>query len=178
MNGNVLIRLIRARDWYAIVELESAAYAELGLSEGREVLESRAQISPETCLVLEIDGRAVGYLLALPYPAGRHPDLHKSESTAFASRNLHLHDLVVSRPLRGRGMAQRLLEHVAGTARALGYEQLSLVAVGDSERFWSARGFTVRPGAVTTGGYDSTAVYMSAPVPLHAPRSSSPYESG
>ncbi|WP_330239245.1 GNAT family N-acetyltransferase [Streptomyces sp. NBC_00525] len=177
MNGDVLIRPAGDRDWDAIADMEAAAYGELGLSEGREALRSRAEVSPETCFVLEADGRAVGYLLALPYPAGRYPDLRQSETTAFVSRNLHLHDLVVAPPFRGGGMARRLLEHVAGTARTHGYEQLSLVAVGDSEGFWSSCGFTAHPRPVTAGGYGSTAVYMSAPVPVHGPRPSPPHES-
>ncbi|MEI7033353.1 GNAT family N-acetyltransferase [Streptomyces pratensis] len=178
MSGDVLVRPVADRDWDAIVEMESAAYTGLGLSEGREALRSRAAASPETCFVLEAGGQAAGYVLALPYPADRYPDLRHSETAAFASPNLHLHDLVVSLPYRGEGMARRLLDHVAGTAHSLGYEQLSLVAVGDSERFWSSQGFTARPGGLTADGYGATAVYMSAPLPVPAPRSSPPHESG
>ncbi|WP_245600685.1 GNAT family N-acetyltransferase [Streptomyces sulphureus] len=169
VSNDSLIRRIQARDWDSIVEMEFSAYAELGLSEGREMLRSRAQLSPETCFVLEADGRAAGYLLAFPYPPDRYPDLRREAAAAFPSRNLHLHDLVVAAPLRRRGMARRLLGHAVRTAKYLGYEQLSLVAVGGSEKFWMSRGLTPRLGAVTTGGYDSHAVYMSAPLPIHVP---------
>lgn len=169
MSNDSLIRPIQARDWDSIVELEFGAYAGLGLSEGRKILRSRARLSPETCFVLEADGRAAGYLLTFPYPPDRCPDLRQEAATAFPSRNLHLHDLVVAASLRHRGMARRLLGHLVRTAKYLGYEQLSLVAVGGSERFWTTRGFTPRLGVVTTGGYDSDAVYMLAPLPAHAP---------
>ncbi|MFE2596816.1 GNAT family N-acetyltransferase [Streptomyces sp. NPDC059396] len=171
MSDDVLIRPIGADDWDSIVAMESRAYAELGLSEGRKVLRSRAEVSPETSFVLEAAGRAVGYLLALPYPADRYPDLRRAEETGFTSRNLHLHDIVVAAAYRRRGMARQLLDHLVGTALSCGYEQLSLVAVGGSERFWSARGFTAHPEVVASGSYSSTAVYMSTPLPIaSAPR--------
>ncbi|MEU4179362.1 GNAT family N-acetyltransferase [Streptomyces sp. NPDC026589] len=156
--------------------MESAAYAELGLSEGLDALRSRARVSPGTCFVVEADDRIAGYLLALPYPADRYPGLRESETTAFASPNLHLHDLVVSSPFRGRGLARRLLDHLVATARNLGFEQLSLVAVGNSRAFWSHQGFTTRPDVVTTG-YDPLAVYMSLALAAPTPRSSPPTES-
>lgn len=177
MTDDVLIRPVGAGDWGAVVAMESAAYTELGLSEGLDALRSRARVSPGTCFVVEADGRIAGYLLALPYPADRYPDLRESETTAFASPNLHLHDLVVSSPFRGRGLARRLLDHLVATARDLGFEQLSLIAVGNSRAFWSYQGFTARPDVVTTGGYDLSAVYMSIAVTALAPRSSPSTES-
>ncbi|MFJ9034297.1 GNAT family N-acetyltransferase [Streptomyces sp. NPDC102274] len=164
MSDDILMRPIRSGDWDAIVAMEYHTYADLGLSEGREVLRSRAAVSPETCFALEDDSQVAGYLLALPYPADHYPDLRQVETTSFTTRNLHLHDIVVAVTHRRRGMAQRLLKHAIGTARSAGYEQLSLVAVGGSEGFWSARGFTAHPGVVASGSYDPTAVYMCAPL--------------
>ncbi|MFI1486975.1 GNAT family N-acetyltransferase [Streptomyces sp. NPDC020747] len=172
MTDVVHVRHITEGDWDGIVAIESRAYAGLGLSEGRAALRSRAEISPSTCFVLDVGSGPAGYLLALPYPAFRYPDLERTEETAApphpvpgpGSGNLHLHDIVVAEGLRGRGLGQRLLHHFTLTARSRGYERISLIAVGRSDTFWSARGYTTHPG-VSPGGYGADAVYMSKAVP-------------
>ncbi|MEU5289654.1 GNAT family N-acetyltransferase [Streptomyces umbrinus] len=170
MTDVVHIRHITEADWDGIVAIESRAYAGLGLSEGRAALRSRAEISPGTCFVLDVGSGPAGYLLALPYPALRYPDLERAEEAVVpphpspATRNIHLHDIVVEEGLRGRGLSQRLLHHFTLTARSRGYERISLIAVGRSDTFWSARGYTAHPG-ITPGGYGANAVYMSKAVP-------------
>ncbi|WPO75356.1 GNAT family N-acetyltransferase [Streptomyces sp. KN37] len=170
-HDEIRIRHIADRDWDGIVALESRAYSRLGLSEGRAALKSKAHASPATCYALDLGGRLAGYLLALPYPESAYPDLCATIETrpALPSRNLHLHDIVVAPDLRHRGLARHLLHHLTAAARSHGYERLSLVAVGGSETFWAARGFT--PGHVSPAGYGPTAVYMSKAVPAGpAPR--------
>ncbi|MFI1675751.1 MULTISPECIES: GNAT family N-acetyltransferase [unclassified Streptomyces] len=174
MTEAVRIRRIADGDWPGIVALESRAYAPLGLSEGREALESRAGASPGTCFALDLGRQLAGYLLALPYPESAYPELDGPErGPTLASRNLHLHDIVVAEHLRHRGLARHLLRHLMATARAHGYEQISLVAVGGSETFWAGRGFTAHAGPPPSG-YGPTAVYMSrttrpATVPAREP---------
>lgn len=164
-SGTIRIRPIAEDDWETIVALESDTYTGLGLCEGPTALRSRADASPGTCFVLEIDGEPAGYLLALPYPAGRYPDLEQPEESGFSSHNLHLHDIVIAPAHRRRGRASHLVEHLYRTARSQGYERISLVAVGGSEPFWSVRGFTVDPGAAACGTYQPGAVYMSRSIP-------------
>ncbi|CAM5562619.1 GNAT family N-acetyltransferase [Streptomyces violaceorubidus] len=168
MTDTVRVRLLADGDWDAVVALERDAYTGLGLSEGRAALESRAAASPDTCFVVDVGARTAGYLLALPYPPHRFPDLTRREAEAargaFEPGNLHLHDIVVSPGLRRRGLARQLLHRLTATARARGDERISLVAVGGTERFWSARGFTAEPGVVPVGAYGDGAVYMSRPV--------------
>ncbi|MEU7312891.1 GNAT family N-acetyltransferase [Streptomyces sp. NPDC007083] len=156
-------------DWDAIAALERDAYGGIGLCEGRAALQARASASPATCFTLDLGPRTVGYVLALPYPAFRYPGLERAEETSrsvpSAEGNLHLHDIVVARPLRRRGLAQHLLRHLGRLARARGDERISLVSVGGSEGFWSARGFVPHPRIVPAGsGYGAGAVYMSKPV--------------
>jgi GNAT superfamily N-acetyltransferase len=165
MTAGIAVRHVAEGDWAQIVALESRTYAPLGLSEEPSALRSRARSSPATCFVLDAGGgRLAGYLLALPYPASAYPDLARGEATVFRSRNLHLHDLVIAEELRGRGLGRRLLRHLTATARSSGYEEISLVAVGGSDTFWAANGFTVRGGAVPAEGYGVNPVYMSRPV--------------
>ncbi|WP_161968665.1 GNAT family N-acetyltransferase [Streptomyces orinoci] len=164
------IRPVAETDWDGIAALEAGAYTPLGLTEGPAALRAKAAVSPGTCFVLHTGHRLAGYLLALPYPAFRYPGLAEEEEPAATARtaggNLHLHDLVIAPGLRRRGMAQRLLTRLGATARSAGYRRISLVAVGDSQRFWSARGFAAHPGIVAPGSYGAGAVYMSKRVPM------------
>ena len=164
MGYDVRIRHISDADWTGIVALEASAYTDSALSEGRAALESRAHASPATCFVLDFEQRMAGYLLALPYPMFRYPDLSRAEEIAFRSRNLHLHDLVIAEGLRGRGLAKRLLQHLTATAGPRMYERISLVAVGGSEAFWSANGYIAHRGVALPASYGTNAVYMSKAV--------------
>ncbi|HEY3870801.1 MAG TPA: GNAT family N-acetyltransferase [Actinocrinis sp.] len=161
IGDGVRIRHIAADDWDEIAALEAETYRDSGLSEGRAALESRAQASPATCFVLDLGTRIAGYVLTLPYPPYQYPDLHEPERGAFASRNLHLHDLVIGADRRGRGMARLLLDHLTAAVRAAGYEQISLVAVGGSDTFWSAQGYGALPEVALPESYGPKAIYMS-----------------
>ncbi|MGW2229709.1 GNAT family N-acetyltransferase [Streptomyces formicae] len=167
MRHEVRVRHIVDADWTGITELEARAYTGLGLSEGRAALESRMRASPDTCFVLDIGPRLAGYLLALPYAEHEYPDLRRTEAegAAAVSRNLHLHDVVIAEDLRHQGLARHLVGHLMETARAHGYERISLIAVGGSDTFWSARGFTAREGEAAPAGYGPGAVYMHRAVP-------------
>ncbi|WP_329137641.1 GNAT family N-acetyltransferase [Streptomyces sp. NBC_01476] len=165
MNHPVRIRRIAEEDWDAIVALEAGAYTALGLCEGRPALEAKVRASPATCFALDHGRRLAGYLLALPYPGSESPALTSREEVVFHSRNLHLHDLVIARDLRGRGLGKALVRHLTAGARQLGYEQISLVAVGGSHTFWAAIGFTARREVVNSPGYGPGSVYMSMSLP-------------
>ncbi|MFB8036202.1 GNAT family N-acetyltransferase [Streptomyces sp. NPDC056004] len=158
------IRLLREEDWDEVVALEERAYAESGLSEGREVLRSRHRASPSTCFVLERAGGFGGYLLALPYPLFRCPDLSLAEEGAVRGSNLHLHDLVIAERARGRGLAHRMQQHLEGTGRTVGYRTLSLVAVHGSQVLWTALGYRARPEIGLPASYGAEAVYMTKPL--------------
>ncbi|MFR9798785.1 GNAT family N-acetyltransferase [Streptomyces sp. MS06] len=165
MDGTVRVRHLAEEDWPSVTALEARAYAGSGLSEGPDALRSRAAASPETCFVLDRDRQVAGYLLALPYPPSRYPDPERPEERGFRSRNLHLHDVVVAERHRGQGLAGRLLARLTRTAAARGYERISLVAVGRSAAFWSARGFSAHPEVEVCPGYGDHAQYMSQATP-------------
>ncbi|MEV8441873.1 GNAT family N-acetyltransferase [Actinosynnema sp. NPDC051121] len=155
------IRPIDADDWCAIVDLEADAYSGTGHSETRTALESRARSSPATSFVLDVGESVRGYLIALPYPRFRFPELDRVEETVFRSSNLHLHDISIAKEIRGRGWAKRLLRHLTDTARSTGYEQISLVAVGGTTGFWSAHGYRAHPEVSLSRTYGPDAIYMS-----------------
>ncbi len=161
---DVRIRRIAEDDWPRIAALEAEVYASASLSEGVEALRSRGRVSPGTCFVLEAGDRVAGYVLALPYPRFRYPDLSRPEERAYDSRNLHLHDLVIADDLRGRGLGSRLLRRLTVTAARSSFERISLVAVGGTGGFWSGHGFAPEPAVELHGEYGDGAVYMSCPV--------------
>lgn len=169
MTEEIRVRPIAAGDWDAITALESRAYGPLGLSEGRPALESRVRASPRTCFALDVGRQLAGYLLALPYPESEYPELRGTErGPARPTGNLHLHDIVVAEHLRHRGLARHLLRRLTATARSLGYDRISLIAVGGSETFWAGRGFVPRRGGPPPAGYGPTAVYMARAIPASA----------
>ncbi|MFD3734439.1 GNAT family N-acetyltransferase [Streptomyces sp. NPDC058632] len=165
MPAGLRVRTLTEGDWPRVAALEAEVYAPAGLSEGREALESRGRSSPATCFVLETGDRIAGYVLALPYPPSRYPDLERPEEESFTSSpHLHLHDLVVADDLRGRGLGSRLVRHLTATARQR-YEEVSLVAVGGTENFWARHGFRPDRRVELPASYGENAVYMSSPVP-------------
>ncbi|MER5398583.1 GNAT family N-acetyltransferase [Streptomyces sp. NPDC002599] len=162
------IRLFREEDWDEVVALEERTYAASGLSEGREALRSRHRASPSTCFVLEHSGGFGGYLLALPYPLFRCPDLSLAEEGAAQESNgggnLHTHDLAIVERARGRGLVRRMQRHLEETGRAARYRTLSLVAVRGSEALWSRLGYRARPEIGLPASYGAEAVYMAKPL--------------
>ncbi|GAA1940070.1 GNAT family N-acetyltransferase [Kitasatospora viridis] len=164
MNGEFLIRQLVDDDWDAVVELEHGAYAADGLSEGREALQSRARYSPGTCFVLEQRGTVRGYLLSLPYPPLRCPDLAEAEAAGFESGNLHVHDLVLAEDLRGREVAEDFMGYLRARAVELGFEQLSMVAVRGTDILLRMLGYRAHREVAVPASYGRRAVYMSMPV--------------
>ncbi|MGW1870065.1 GNAT family N-acetyltransferase [Streptomyces mauvecolor] len=162
LDADVVVRPLAERDWDAIVALEAGAYAQDGLSEGREALKSR--YAAGTCFVLEYGDQVGGYLLALPYPPFMSPDLSRAEDGDHPSRNLHAHDLVIAEHLRGRGLGPRLLTHLLSVARELGYERISMAAVRGAHVLWARLGYRAHPEVDLPASYGTNAVYMSMKV--------------
>ena len=161
MTPDTRIRCVVDGDWNDIVALEAGAYRDSGLSEEPAALRSRARASPATCFVLDVAHRTVGYVLSLPYPLFRYPDLTRPEGSTFGSRNLHLHDFVIADGFRRGGLGSHLLRHLTTSAEALGHERISLVAVAGSDTFWSARGYHAHSDVALPSSYGANAVYMS-----------------
>ncbi|WP_228044857.1 GNAT family N-acetyltransferase [Streptomyces ferrugineus] len=158
------IRPVRDGDWPGIAAMEAAAYAGSSLTEGRAALESKGRASPDTCFVLDIEGRVAGYLLSLPYPMFQYPALARYDEAVHDSRNLHLHDMVVAQEQRGRGWGGGLLARLTAAARPR-FQHISLVAVDGMAAFWAAHGYRAHPGVRLPESYGDNAVYMSIAVP-------------
>jgi GNAT superfamily N-acetyltransferase len=174
---DIRVRPVREGDWPHIAALEADAYANCSLSEGQAALESKGRASPGTCFVLDLDGRIAGYLLALPYPRFRYPDLAQTDEPVRQTRNLHLHDMVVAEDQRGRGWGGTLFGRLTAVARPA-YEHISLIAVGGMAPFWAARGYRAHPEIRLPQNYGDDAVYMSLTVPGNSDSNSNSNSTG
>jgi len=152
------VRELADLDWPPVAALEAATYAPLGLSEHPGALRSRA--GSGTSFVVTLGGTLAGYLLALPYPYGRCPDLTAFDA-ARESPDLHLHDLNVAADHRGSGLGSRLVEHLFTAARERAYARVSLVSLKGTGAFWTRHGFSPRPEVPAPTGYGPGATYMS-----------------
>ena len=153
------IRPIMETDWLAILALQAEAYHALE-PESEQVLRSKLQLGPHTCLVACDGEQVLGYCLAHPWckcdPAG----LYQCYSTTAGQDTLYIHDMVVAPKARGRGIAEQFLRQVEQHASALQAEQLSLVAVQGAERYWARHGFMPSRTSKNLHEYGRQAIYM------------------
>jgi GNAT superfamily N-acetyltransferase len=152
------VRELSDSDWPMVAALEAATYRPLGLSEDPAMLRSRA--GSGTSFVVALGGTVAGYLLALPYPYGRCPDLTAFDAAGDAP-DLHLHDLNVAAGHRGTGLGSRLVEHLLTAARERAYARVSLVSLQGTGAFWTRHGFSPRPEVPAPTGYGLGATYLS-----------------
>jgi GNAT superfamily N-acetyltransferase len=109
----------------------------------------RLRLYPQGCVVLEVDGRLIGYALTHPWRYGEPPSLNShlgdvpSDPTTY-----YVHDVALLPEARGKGYAVRIGDWLVDYAARGGFPNLSLVAVNGSQRFWEKLGFrvTVIPG--------------------------------
>lgn len=118
------------------------------------VFAERLALFPAGCLF----AAGAGYVLAHPWMRGRPPALN-SQLGALPARaeTLYLHDIALLPEARGQGAGEAALRYLERVARGLGLEEIALVAVSGSARFWGRMGF-VADGA-EIGSYGD-ATYM------------------
>jgi ribosomal protein S18 acetylase RimI-like enzyme len=138
--------------------------------EDRTVFEDRLALYPQGCLVLEIGGEIIGYILSHPWRADDPPPLD-TQLGKLPERpgTYYLHDLALMASAFGKGHGARVVRHLAETAGAMDYRSMSLIAVNQSAPFWQKHGFVPRPLASVAAkleGYGEGAVFMTCPLPL------------
>jgi len=137
--------------------------------EGRDCFENRLALNPSGCLVLvDPEGRLLGYLVAYPWRRGSAPPLNTLIEAIPADADvMYLHDLALHPDARGGGHARPVVERLAQQAREAGWPELALVAVNDAAPFWARHGFEVRdaPGIEEKlASYGPDARYMIRPL--------------
>lgn len=126
--------------------------------ESRQSFENKLRAAPDACLLAELDGKPVGYCVALWATCGRPPKLDESAYAAIAPLGLHLHDIALDPAARGQGLVAAALLRLS---RLAGPSKLSLVAVEGTQALWRRHGFVEEQIDETVRStYGDQAIYM------------------
>jgi len=158
-----MIRVITDGDWDQIIQLQESAYTDLE-AEPVKVLRSKWFASPELCFVYENDEKIAGYLLAHSWNSQEPPHLFEELPKQSDGSVLFVHDVVVSKPYSGMGLASDLIHHLFSKVRPDQFECALLVAVQNSHSFWSQFGFNPLLDRKVDSRYGENAVLMNRPV--------------
>ncbi|HEV7277792.1 MAG TPA: GNAT family N-acetyltransferase [Devosiaceae bacterium] len=155
----------RAMTGYDLPAVEGiAAVVHPDFHEAPEVLAERQQLYRNGCYLLEVGDRPVGYLLSHPWREGSIPELNSLLGTIPDDADTYyLHDLALLPVARRIGAAGHIIGAITKHAVARGFATMSLVAVNDSERFWTRHSFVSRDAprlADKLASYDAGARLM------------------
>lgn len=139
-HSGLVLRLMRKADLSAALELQSQSYPEF-LVESEEAFASRLDVAAPYCLVAELDGTLVGYLLAHGWPRQSPPAVGQLLSRTAASEVLFIHDLSVGSAGRGLGIGRRLVEKAFEIAARDKLRTAELIAVEGAASYWKSLGF-------------------------------------
>ena len=136
--------------------------------ESEAVFAERRDLFPDGALILMKGETAMGYLISHPWIFRKPPALDTLVGKMPAAPSTYyIHDLALMPEARGGGAARGAVEIAITTARHLGTDNISLVAVGESGPFWHAMGFTTDNESglrEKLNSYDSDACYMTRSV--------------
>jgi GNAT superfamily N-acetyltransferase len=132
-------------------------------TEPTAVYAERLALYPAGCFVLERDGDVLGYLVSHPWHREKPPKLGAllgaipDDADAY-----YLHDLALLPAARGSGAGRAALDLVKAHARALGFADIALMAVGGADRYWTRQGFAYVPRAVDPSYGDDAYLMLGA----------------
>lgn len=131
------IRQINSNDLLEVESLANLVYPDC-YYENFESFCSKINGYPKGCFVAEFDNKICGYIISFPFLIDQVFPLNTNFYSIADPNCFYIHDLCVSKDFHGKGVGKRLFETVAKNK-----ETLSLVAVLNSENFWSKLGFEV-----------------------------------
>ncbi|UJF21584.1 GNAT family N-acetyltransferase [Shewanella sp. OMA3-2] len=158
------IRQITVKDWPAIMAIQASCYHDIN-PESLEVMQSKWQRSPQSCLVLEHHNQIVAYILCHPWLKGDAPKLNTILTVVNDTQSLYIHDMAVSPAAQGLGIAKQLVNHIILTSVELGFFGIGLVAIQGAGEFWQRFGFKpltdISPTLLTSlASYNHDACYL------------------
>ncbi|MFT3964886.1 MAG: GNAT family N-acetyltransferase [Sphingobium sp.] len=158
---------MRTGDLAAVGALSDSVHGRY--TEPVHVYAERHRLYPEGCFVLDLGGMIAGYLVTHPWRRANPPPLGAMLGAIPADADsYYLHDLALLPVARGTGAGAAAARHALNRARAAGFAEIVLVAVGGAEGFWSSRGFRPVEDAVLAAklrrDYGPEALYMRRPV--------------
>ena len=111
-------------------------------SEGRIVFAERLTLYPAGCRMLGRNGDALGYLVTHPWHRDTPPALNSVLGAIPADADtFYLHDIALRAETRGSGAGASALAEVLDHARAAGFTDITLIAVGGADSYWERHGF-------------------------------------
>ncbi len=145
--------------------VRAAAEAFPNHPEDRDCFADRLRLYPAGCCVLaDAAGAVAGYLVAYPWRLDDAPALNARLAALPEDADvLYLHDLALTRAVRGAGHAGRGADLAVAMAREAGLARIALIAVNDAAPFWARQGFEPRHSpamAAKLAGYGPGALYM------------------
>lgn len=145
MQSVVDVRRMAHADLPAVLEIQATCYTEI-VPESKESLHTKFSASQSTCLIASLEGRTVGYLIALPWEFSSPPMLNAETRRLPSSPScLYLHDLAVTPDARKFGAGRALVEAFLTRLKRMGFGRASLVAVQGSAPYWARHGFRAVP---------------------------------
>lgn len=128
------------QDLDAVVRIADRVHVDY--PERPEIIAEKFALYPQGCLILDGSDSAIGYVLAHPWYRAAPPKLdHPLGAIPDGADTYYLHDLALLPEARGTGGGRAAVEIIVAQAKRAGFADISLIAVGGSEPFWSAQGF-------------------------------------
>lgn len=155
----MLLRAITPQDWDAILQIQEECYSQLE-PEPLHVLQSKWQMSPQSCFVFEVNKSVVGYCLAHPWTTNKPPALYEAITHIPKADTLYLHDIAISIKAQGLGAGAKALTRLKLLADRYNLNSLSLVAVQGADSYWRKMGFKPQVSDKCLGSYTHDAMYM------------------
>ncbi len=124
------------------VDAAIAAQLHPACPEDDQIFAERLVLYPNGCLVLEINGNAVGYSISHPWLDRQAPVLNSLlHALPTHPSTYYIHDVALLPIARGLGAVEQLLANLLPITRAHGLSTISLIAVNSSYDFWARHGF-------------------------------------
>lgn len=109
------------------------------------IFADRLAVFADGALVLQGDAQLLGYSFSHPWPQFSAPALNSLlVALPEGADSYYLHDVALLPQARALGAARALVTLLEETARAHGFDSLSLVAVNGSQPYWERQGFDVQ----------------------------------
>jgi ribosomal protein S18 acetylase RimI-like enzyme len=137
------IRNMQEHDLASVLQIQQESFDD-ATQESQPSFQAKLTASPSTCFVAVQGQSVVGYLVALLADSENPPALNGDSYKVPPLPNcLYLHDLSVSRRVRGTGVAAALIQAFLQALKRHCLPKACLTAVNDSSSYWERYGFQV-----------------------------------
>jgi ribosomal protein S18 acetylase RimI-like enzyme len=141
-----------------VLKVQDRAYQTF-LHENAESFISKMKLSSSSCYGVLDEDRLIAYGISFPWLINQDVMLNSSLKRMPGKPDLmYIHDIAVDPDYQGLGLGEGLFLRILNDSLDLGVNQLVLVAVQGSQRFWAKFGFIEAEHDVD--GYGSGAVKM------------------